>query len=88
MRDELKSRSAVSDDDLSTLVRGVARRTIAKYRDTAKIPPQLGRQETYNKGRDTPYRIPLEIELFLQEDWSSKAVRDRYAAQFRVVKNQ
>jgi hypothetical protein len=83
MRDELKSRTAVSDADLSTLIRGVARRTIAKYRDRAKIPDRLGRQEAYNKGRDTPYRIPLEIDLFLQEDWSSKAVRDRHTAMLR-----
>jgi|SRR5262245_20984615 len=83
MRNELKSRTAASDEDLSILVRGVARRTIAKYRDLANIPDHWGRQEAYNKGRDTSYRIPLEIELFLREDWSSKAVRDRHSASLR-----
>src|SRR5262249_52554962 len=70
MKDELESKTAISDEDLSTMIRGVTRRTIAKHRQSANIPPHWVRQEAYNKGKDTPYRIPFEIELFLQEDLS------------------
>jgi hypothetical protein len=80
MRDELAARTALSDEDLSVLIKHVARRTVAKYRELANIPSRPGRQEAYNKGRGKPYRISLEIERFLQEDWSSTSVRDRHSA--------
>jgi hypothetical protein len=80
MRDELTARTALSDEDLSILVKDVARRTIAKYRELADIPSRSARQKAYDKGRKKSYRIVLAIERFLREDWSSKAVRDRYVS--------
>jgi hypothetical protein len=67
MKDELASKTAVSDDDISVLIRGVARRTIAKHREAANIPALPQRQKSYDDGRNTPYIISLPIELFLQE---------------------
>jgi hypothetical protein len=72
MRDELAAKTAVSDADLSVLVRGVARRTIQKYREAAGIPARWGRQAAYCEGRELPYRIHIEIEAFLREDFGSE----------------
>jgi hypothetical protein len=70
MKDELASRRAVSDDDISVLIKGVARRTIAKQRVAANIPAQLERQKSYEEGCDIPYVVVLPIDLFLEKDLS------------------
>jgi hypothetical protein len=75
MRDELASKRAISDDDISVLIKGVARRTIAKLREAKKIPARHVRQKSYDSGRDAPYAITLSIELFLQKDLSDTSGR-------------
>jgi hypothetical protein len=70
MKDELASKTAVSDDDISVLIKGVARRTIAKHREAANIPARFERQKSYDEGRDTPYAIVLPIDPFLEKDFS------------------
>jgi DNA-directed RNA polymerase specialized sigma54-like protein len=88
MENELVSKTAVSDNDLATVIKSVSRRTVTKQRQLANIPTRLERQEEYESGRRSAYRLSTEIELFLEKDWLSNDAQpsNEPAGHFRITR--
>ncbi len=58
LQEEFETGVAFSDQHITEMVSGLARRTIAKYRQEAGIPAKLGRAKMYQRGElEAPFQI-------------------------------
>ncbi len=72
LKHEVGLRSALSDEGIAQWIRQrngplLARRTIARYRGEAEIPPQSERDEAFRTGRNEAFAIHFDWEPWLPE---------------------